>query len=91
MNINWKLNVSWTICLSCFLLSKQTLSIDLLIIWKEKTKKWKQLNKRNDDRNIYLSVGHITSMAPHTGSTESNMSQNPVPYKLWRQNVTRQA
>lgn len=91
MNINWKLSVYWTIRLSIFLLLKQARSIDLLIIWKEKTKKWKQLNKRNDDRNIYLSVGHITSMALHTGSTESSMSQSPVPYKLWRHNVTRQA
>lgn len=51
----------------------------------------KTVKQKNGDRNIYLSVDHITSMAPHTGSTESNMSQNPVPYKLWRQNVTRQA
>lgn len=58
---------------------------------KRKDQEMKTVKQKNGDRNIYLSVDHITSMAPHTGSTESNMSQNPVPYKLWRQNVTRQA
>lgn len=58
---------------------------------KRKDQEMKTVKQKKDDRNIYLSVDHITSKAPHTGSTESNMSQNPVPYKLWRQNVTRQA